>query len=320
MTTASLHLEREADIRQKNADKTTPEEETELREWIEAVTGEPLAEGTLHEVFKSGVALCKLVNAIQPGTIKKIHPETASATRQNISALENIALFLNACKAIGIKPWDLFLTSDLREGSDMRAVLNTIAAFGGAAQKLPDFKGPAYGIVHNARLGASKSRAKPTPMAAAAEEGPAAEAVDDVAVIDLDSLRARVGRPVAMPADPADIRAIVEQMQASMSLPSAQETGKRSSREEVFKVQLPQMAGVPAPFGVTLVPLRCYERTRSVDVFVTQASCSNFEKLWNFVRDGGVAGGLKIYATGRFSEDGRTITINLVEPAAELPW
>ncbi|KAJ1618057.1 hypothetical protein T492DRAFT_468543 [Pavlovales sp. CCMP2436] len=151
-------------------------------------------------------------------------------------------------------------------------------------------------------------------------------AAGNVAVVSLDALRARVGRPVAMPADPTDPafeRALAEHMHASLSIPSARDIGARAAiaREVVFKLQIPQQSpGVPAQYGSTVVPLRCYDRSRSVDVSLTEGSCSNFEKMWNFVRDDGVVDGLKIYATGIFSEDGRTITINLVEPAAVAPW
>lgn len=43
------------------------------RRWIETVTGEKLQGETIIEGLKSGVALCKLVNALKPGTIPKIN-------------------------------------------------------------------------------------------------------------------------------------------------------------------------------------------------------------------------------------------------------
>ena len=44
--------------------------EREAREWIEAVTGEHLA-GTLQEALASGVVLCRLLNVLKPGAVKK---------------------------------------------------------------------------------------------------------------------------------------------------------------------------------------------------------------------------------------------------------
>lgn len=51
--------------------------EEQCRQWIEEVTGESLpwedaGEGELHNALKSGVALCRLVNKLAPGSIKKI--------------------------------------------------------------------------------------------------------------------------------------------------------------------------------------------------------------------------------------------------------
>ena len=40
-------------------------------DWIGAVMGEPLPEGDFAEVLKNGVVLCKLMNKIQPESVKK---------------------------------------------------------------------------------------------------------------------------------------------------------------------------------------------------------------------------------------------------------
>ena len=40
-------------------------------QWVETVMGEPLPKGDFGEILKDGVILCKLMNKIQPGSVKK---------------------------------------------------------------------------------------------------------------------------------------------------------------------------------------------------------------------------------------------------------
>ena len=42
-----------------------------ISQWMEEVMGEPLPTGDFGEVLKDGVILCKLINKIQPGSVKK---------------------------------------------------------------------------------------------------------------------------------------------------------------------------------------------------------------------------------------------------------
>ncbi|EGD73794.1 hypothetical protein PTSG_05487 [Salpingoeca rosetta] len=84
--------------------------------FIEANTGEKMT-GTFQEWLKSGVVLCNLINALQPGSVKKIHPGSMA-----FKQMENISNFLTALPAYGVRPEDVFRTSDLYEGVDMTAV------------------------------------------------------------------------------------------------------------------------------------------------------------------------------------------------------
>ena len=51
-------------------------------QWIEAVMGEPLPAGDFADVLKDGVVLCKLINKIQPGSVKKFK-EKVTLNRDN---------------------------------------------------------------------------------------------------------------------------------------------------------------------------------------------------------------------------------------------
>ena len=49
-------------------------------DWIGAVMGEPLPEGDFAEVLKNGVVLCKLMNKIQPESVKKFKEKVRRPT------------------------------------------------------------------------------------------------------------------------------------------------------------------------------------------------------------------------------------------------
>lgn len=64
----------DAELELKAQEKRDPELETNLERWIEEVIGESLEpKGNLQKSLKSGVALCKMINKIWPGTIKTIN-------------------------------------------------------------------------------------------------------------------------------------------------------------------------------------------------------------------------------------------------------
>jgi transgelin len=59
-----------------------------------------------------------VMNKIKPGSVKA-HPNARLAFKQ----MENIGLFLNACRAFGLADTELFVTIDLFEGAHMKQVL-----------------------------------------------------------------------------------------------------------------------------------------------------------------------------------------------------
>ena len=80
---------------------------------------------SLQEKLKDGVILVKLINAIEPGSIKKINEGTAA-----FKQMENIGNFIEACVKYGCKREDLFQTASLYDGTHMSDVLNGLFALG----------------------------------------------------------------------------------------------------------------------------------------------------------------------------------------------
>jgi len=104
--------------------------------WISNLTGKG-NDGDVTSSLKSGVLLCEAINKIWPGTVKKI-----SNSSMPFSQRENIVAYLDGCKSHGLKETDLFVTTNLYEGSNVIAVIDNIFALGILAQQSKAFKGP----------------------------------------------------------------------------------------------------------------------------------------------------------------------------------
>ncbi|XP_038069058.1 myophilin-like [Patiria miniata] len=137
----SAELERKARATfAENLDK-----ELECRAWIEAIVGdelEPVESGwdNFSAALKNGIVLCKLMNILQPRSIKKINETNTMAFKM----MENIGNFLTACETYGVPTRDLFQTVDLFEGRNMNSVLTGLEAIGRRAQ-VQGFQGPSFG-------------------------------------------------------------------------------------------------------------------------------------------------------------------------------
>jgi len=103
--------------------------------WIEAVTKQKTG-SDFQAALKSGVLLCELINGIWPGTIKGISKASAPFNQR-----ENIASYLNACKAKGLRETDLFVTQDLYEGDNLLVVVDNLCALGMLVAKNTNYKG-----------------------------------------------------------------------------------------------------------------------------------------------------------------------------------
>lgn len=129
-----------AELRDKQDSKYDPKLEREARAWLQAVVGESFPPGTFHEALKDGVYLCKAINKLSPGSVKKIN-----TSKMAFKMMENIGNFLEACYAYGLAKTDVFQTVDLYEEANMSQVVNGIHALGRQAQK-KGYRGPALGV------------------------------------------------------------------------------------------------------------------------------------------------------------------------------
>lgn len=88
--------------------------------WINETAGTNLS-GDFQEALKDGIALCELINALAPGSVKGIS-KLAAPFKQ----MENISKFLQALPAYGVRSNDLFQTAALYEGTNLAQVLSTL--------------------------------------------------------------------------------------------------------------------------------------------------------------------------------------------------
>ncbi|ATZ49815.1 Bcscp1 [Botrytis cinerea B05.10] len=137
------------DVNSKRGDRVTPAAVNEVRNFIEESLGETLPDvgddvrfGTYNilAALKDGVALCKLAAMIDPMKVRGFKPKATMPFIQR----ENIALFLSACEKppLSLPAHDRFLTVDLYDGKDPAQVLQGIAAFSRAANRVEPSKFP----------------------------------------------------------------------------------------------------------------------------------------------------------------------------------
>ncbi|XP_051864968.1 LIM and calponin homology domains-containing protein 1-like isoform X3 [Pristis pectinata] len=126
---------------------------TEAQHWIEQVTGRSFGDKDFRTGLENGILLCELLNAIKPGTVKKINRLPTP-----IAGLDNITLFLRACEELGLKGSQLFDPGDLQDMTNratvkvpeysrkMKNVLITIYWLGKAANSCTSYSGPTLNL------------------------------------------------------------------------------------------------------------------------------------------------------------------------------
>lgn len=93
-------------------------------DWISQVTGEKLT-GDYEDVLKNGIVLCKLINVIAPGSVKKIQERGT-----NFQLMENIQRFQAAIKKYGVPEEEIFQTADLFEKRNIAQVTLCLYSLG----------------------------------------------------------------------------------------------------------------------------------------------------------------------------------------------
>jgi len=83
------------------------------------------------------VLLCKVINVIEPGTIKKIDDRQIQ-----LVYVENINSYLKSCYKLGMPSSDLFVNSDLASGKGIVQVVTNVNSLVRLAQSKKDWKGP----------------------------------------------------------------------------------------------------------------------------------------------------------------------------------
>jgi len=121
--------------------------EREAQEWIEEITGMAFPGDSFAESLKDGVILCTLANKIKPGSVPIVnHPPFPKAVAP-FKKMENIANFLKAIRALGMKEFEMFGTPDLYDEKNVAQVSRSIHALGRLLQDImPDAPFPKLGI------------------------------------------------------------------------------------------------------------------------------------------------------------------------------
>ena len=120
---------------QKSQAKFLIEEAKDCIEWGEEILERKLdisidTQDDFHSLLKDGSILCQLINAIAPGSVKRVNKRNTPFKER-----ENIELYLKACKEYGVQEGGLFQVNDLYEQDNLYMVVDNLFVLGLTAKK-----------------------------------------------------------------------------------------------------------------------------------------------------------------------------------------
>jgi len=113
-----------AEIKARNEAKLDPKRVEKVRAWLSSVAGEDIGED-LQAALKSGVILCKTLNAVYPKSVAKINDSKVAFMQ-----IENIGNYLKACGILGFNKSLIFETADLFENRNFTIVIDNLYELG----------------------------------------------------------------------------------------------------------------------------------------------------------------------------------------------
>lgn len=126
-----------AEAHKKIQSKYDPELASQILLWMKEVMGNENLDTsgdreTFYKQLKDGQVLCRLINVLQPGSIpeKKINNTTMA-----FKCMENINLFLEQVKKLGVPAEETFQTVDLWEEQNLTSVLICLQSLARKASK-----------------------------------------------------------------------------------------------------------------------------------------------------------------------------------------
>jgi len=118
-----------AEAQRKIMSKYNEDHAHEVLVWIREVTGDDIPTSgdmdTLYETLKDGTLLCKLVNELKPGSVKRVNTSTMA-----FKCMENINNFLAAATTLGVPTQEQFQTVDLWERQNLNSVVICLQSLG----------------------------------------------------------------------------------------------------------------------------------------------------------------------------------------------
>jgi len=132
-----------AECQSKIASKYSTDDESKCCNWIAQIINEnpPLAgKDNAYAWLKDGTKLCKLINNMFPGSVKKVN-----VSKMAFKQMENIGNFLKAVDLAGVPKLDVFQTVDLYENQNLQQVWLCLLKLSSVAET-KGFPGPHIGV------------------------------------------------------------------------------------------------------------------------------------------------------------------------------